>query len=146
MISITKEFTFDMAHLLENHEGKCKNLHGHTYKLLISVNSIFDDAYDMVVDFSELKEFVNRVIIDKLDHAFAYNKNSKDVVEIGISKLLEENNRKTFAFNFRPTAEKMAKYIFESLNFVCVMESKKFRISEVKLYETPTSYASFKED
>ena len=146
MIEITKEFTFDMAHMLENHPGKCKNLHGHTYKLKISATSIFDNNYDMVVDFADLKNFVNTLVVDKMDHAFAYKKTTTDVCEKAIAEILEQNGRKTIAFDFRPTAERMAEHIYKSLNFACVMESKTYRISKVELFETPTSYATYKDE
>ena len=142
MIEITREFAFDMAHMLEKYGGKCLNLHGHTYKLFVTVYSIvYGDTDDMIVDFSELNEFVNKLIVDKFDHCYAYKKNSSDIVELGIAKLLEENGRKTMPLPFRPTVEKLTEYIFKSLNFSCVMEDKRFKVKKVRLYETPTSYA-----
>ena len=67
MFKISKEFSFDMAHLLDGHDGKCQNLHGHTYKLQVEISG---DLYEsgakkaMVIDFSDLKSIVKKTILD----------------------------------------------------------------------------------
>lgn len=127
--TVTKIFTFDSAHRLPDYDGKCADLHGHTYKLEITVSGNptvsdivskirkkkidFGKPYEgMVCDFSHLSIIVNKLIIDKLDH-----KNLNSIFEI-------------------PTAENMVEWIFNVL--WAVFEG---RLKKVRLWETPTSYA-----
>lgn len=65
---ITKEFTFDAAHKLSNHKGKCKNLHGHTYKLHVTIKGK-PNGDGMIIDFSDIKNIVKKYILEKLDHS-----------------------------------------------------------------------------
>lgn len=67
MITVTKIFTFDSAHHLPFHKGKCKNLHGHTYKLEVTVCGRPDEN-GMLIDFGDLKKIVSEKIIEKYDH------------------------------------------------------------------------------
>jgi len=67
---ITKKFTFDSAHKLINYEGKCKNLHGHTYTLFVTIKGEINDTTGMVIDFGEVKKIVKESVIDVLDHAY----------------------------------------------------------------------------
>ena len=79
MFKVSKEFSFDMAHLLDGHDGKCQNLHGHTYKLQVEVcgNLYASGAKQgMVIDFSDLKSIVKRAVLDPMDHAFIYDQTS----------------------------------------------------------------------
>lgn len=143
-LTITKEFTWDMAHMLAGHLGLCKNLHGHTYKMHVKVCSKEDsvcERQDMVMDFKDLKEIIKEKIIDSFDHSFAYWKGSGDPVEIQIADALTKNGRKVVPLNFRPTAEKMAIYFHGLLKED--LESKGFEIKNIKLWETPTSYAEY---
>lgn len=121
VIKLTKSFTFDSAHFLPDHKGKCSNMHGHTYRLEVTVvrdngkliNGGSDDG--MVIDFSDLKDVVKAEVIDKIDH-----------------KVLNE------VLPFRTTAENMAAHIF------CVLTDKLqlrgVNIDKIKLWETPDSY------
>jgi 6-pyruvoyltetrahydropterin/6-carboxytetrahydropterin synthase len=149
-LSITKEFTWDMAHMLANHQGVCKNLHGHTYKMLVKVakinNSINSDNNNegMVVDFSELKDIVQKNIINKFDHSFVYWSNSPDQLEHEIANLLKKYERKVIAVEYRPTAEEICINFFRNLN----MELSKINIKviNIKIWETPTSFAEIKSE
>lgn len=141
MIKISKEFSFDMAHLLDGHDGKCQNLHGHTYKLQIEVSGeLYADGAKrgMVMDFSDIKQQVKSLILDHLDHAFIYDKFSER--ETKIAQLLEEMHLKTFALETRTTAEEMARFIFYRLKTHSTLA-----ISSVRLWETPTSYCEYNE-
>ena len=129
MISITKEFTFDAAHRLfqqdlsleENQKifGKCCKIHGHTYRLCITVSGPIDNS-GMIIHFSRLKEIVRELVIDKYDHTM-------------LNEMVEYQN-------IPPTAEIMANHIFKILqqNFA----SQKISLCSVVLYETPTSWAT----
>ena len=140
MITITKEFSFDAAHLLENHSSKCKNLHGHTYKLLVTVSKEELDN-NMIIDFSDLKKIVNETIIDKLDHAFLYNSNTKLNYVKEIAKLLEDKGLKTYKFKTRTTCEEMIIVIFDLLEKE--LEKKEIKLLSIKLYEGIGSYAEY---
>lgn len=116
-MSIRKEFEFHAAHHLPNHEGKCANLHGHTYKLFVTIkDGIVTEpnhpAEGMVIDFTQLKKIVNAVVIDLVDHQ------NLDVV-----------------LPFKTTAENMANWMFGQLTLVGLP------VTKIELYETPTACA-----
>ncbi|AOF52247.1 6-carboxytetrahydropterin synthase QueD [Rodentibacter caecimuris] len=141
MFKISKEFSFDMAHLLDNHDGKCQNLHGHTYKLQVEITGDLHEngaKKSMVMDFSDLKNTVKKAILDPMDHAFIYDQTSER--ESKIAALLQELNSKTFAVPFRTTAEEMARFIFNRLKY-----DEKLAVSAIRLWETPTSFCEYSE-
>lgn len=142
MFRISKEFSFDMAHLLDGHDGKCKNLHGHTYKLQVELSGdLVQDGpkSGMVADFSEVKTVVKTLLLDHMDHAFIYDENSER--EQKIAHLLQELNSKTFALPCRSTAENMAHFMFTQLK-----QHSQLPISAIRLWETPTSFCEYRED
>ena len=145
-VSITKEFSWNMAHLLAEHEGLCKNLHGHTYKMQIEVTRKTEDviisdgsSQGMVIDFKELKKLVNVKIVEPLDHAFMYWINSPDAVEHEIGKILIKNGRKVAKVNYKSTAEEMAMNFFTTLTKDLLVLN--IELKSVKVWETPTSFA-----
>ena len=107
MITVTKTVKFDAAHVLTNHQGLCKNLHGHTYRVDISVSQREGEDSDMVIDFKDLKSIAEAVICDRFDHAFIYNTTSPGECEI--AAVVEKNSMRTVAIPFRSTAENLAK-------------------------------------
>lgn len=142
MLKVAKEFSFDMAHLLDGHDGKCQNLHGHTYKLQVIVSGETEDngaKKGMVIDFADLKRAVNELIISPMDHAFIYDQSSER--ETKIAQLLQQLNSKTFALPVRSTAENLAQFIFQRLK-----ENVGFHLHSVRLWETPTSFAEYGEE
>ncbi|QIA75920.1 6-carboxytetrahydropterin synthase QueD [Rodentibacter caecimuris] len=141
MFKISKEFSFDIAHLLDNHDGKCQNLHGHTYKLQVEITGDLHEngaKKSMVMDFSDLKNTVKKAILDPMDHAFIYDQTSERESKIAV--LLQELNSKTFAVPFRTTAEEMARFIFNRLKY-----DEKLAVSAIRLWETPTSFCEYSE-
>ena len=115
-IILTKNFSFDSAHRLENHKGKCKNLHGHTYLLEVSVSGKINNKTGMIIDFGILKEVVNNLIIDKLDHQYL-----NDIID-------------------NPTAENIIQWIW---NILCkTLKKQDAELFMLKLWETPTSSAT----
>ncbi|MFY1026200.1 6-carboxytetrahydropterin synthase QueD [Actinobacillus seminis] len=139
MFKVSKEFSFDMAHILDGHDGKCQNLHGHTYKLQVEVSGdlVPDGAKKgMVVDFTDVKTVVKEAILDPMDHAFIYDTTSER--ECKIATLLNELNSKTFGIPVRTTAEEMARFMFNRLK-------GKLSISAIRLWETPTSFCEYRE-
>lgn len=138
MFKIAKEFSFDMAHMLDGHDGKCRNLHGHTYKLQVEVAGELTESgakRGMVMDYADLKAVVKRQILDFMDHAFIYDLTSEN--ECKVAKLLTDLNSKVYGIPVRTTAEEMAKYIFNKL------EKAGLAVSLVRLWETPTSYCEY---
>ncbi|WP_109077163.1 6-carboxytetrahydropterin synthase QueD [Aggregatibacter kilianii] len=141
MFKVSKEFSFDMAHLLDGHDGKCQNLHGHTYKLQVEVHGdLYQDGakQGMVIDFSDLKKIVNNAILAPMDHAFIYDQTSERESKIAI--LLQELNSKTFGVPFRTTAEQLAQFIFNRLKY-----QEDLPVSAIRLWETPTSFCEYEE-
>lgn len=139
MFKVSKEFSFDMAHILDGHDGKCQNLHGHTYKLQVEVSGdlVLEGAKKgMVVDFTDVKAVVKEAILAPMDHAFIYDTTSER--ECKIAALLNELNSKTFGIPMRTTAEEMARFMFNCLK-------DKLPISAIRLWETPTSFCEYRE-
>ncbi|HGJ8572716.1 TPA: 6-carboxytetrahydropterin synthase QueD [Neisseria gonorrhoeae] len=137
-MKITKIFTFDSSHMLDGHDGKCQNLHGHTYKLEITVSdgTIKGGAKDgMVMDFTDLKAIVKQHITDHFDHAFIYHGGNGR--ESQIAALLEGCNMKTLRLPCRTTAENMA------VEMYCRLKNAGLNVCRVKLWETPTSCAEY---
>ncbi len=143
MITITKEFTFEMAHALWNYDGKCKNIHGHTYKLIVTVQGeIITDKNSpklgMVMDFGELKRIVKENIIDTHDHYLVLNGKSphKDLNFSNYNIELVQYK------DYQPTCENLL------MEFVDILKRnlpENIRLVKLRLYETPTSYAEWTE-
>jgi len=136
MITVTKTIKFDAAHILTNHQGLCKNLHGHTYRVDVSVSQPEGDDRDMVIDFKDLKSIATRLICDRFDHAFIYNTESPGECEI--AAVVEKNGMRTVPIGFRSTAENLARYFFMEL------KSEIPGLTAVKVWETAESCAEFR--
>ena len=108
MFYITKIFHFEAAHALNGYDGKCRNIHGHSYELRVTVkgmplNEPGNPKNGMVIDFHDLKTIVNQEVIDKLDHSFIIGNNMpKDFVEI-----TKQNFDKVVELPYQPTTENM---------------------------------------
>ena len=138
MTTITKTITFDAAHILTNHQGLCKNLHGHTYRVDVSVAG--DESTDMVVDFKELKALAEDAISGRFDHAFIYNTESAGEREI--AAVVEKNGMRTVAIPFRSTAENLAKYFYGLLKPLVPAPSA---LRSITVWETAASSATYSE-
>lgn len=139
MFKTAKQFTFDMAHMLDGHDGKCKNLHGHTYILQVEVSGSLHEQgakKGMVMDFADLKDIVKAHILDKMDHAFIYDTTSER--ETQVADLLNKLNSKTYGIATRTTAEEMTRHIFNVLQI-----EAKLPVSLIRLWETPSSYCEY---
>jgi len=139
MIRITKEFKFEMAHALHGYDGLCKNIHGHSYKLWVTVkgnvrNENGDIKDGMVMDFDVLKLIVKPTIIDKYDHSLVLNANSPHA-NIDLSAF-----EKVFYLPFQPTSENLV------IDFALKIKSKLpegIELNKVVLSETATSFAEW---
>ena len=136
MITVTKTIRFDAAHVLTNHQGLCKNLHGHTYRVDVSVAQGDGDTRDMVIDFKDLKRIASEVVCERFDHAFIYNTESAGEREI--AAVVEKNGMRTVAIPFRSTAENLARMFFGEL------KARIPGLSAVKVWETADSCAEYR--
>ena len=136
MTTVTKTVRFDAAHILTNHQGLCKNLHGHTYRVDVSVAQADGAGGDMVIDFKELKRIATETICDRFDHAFMYSTASEGEREI--AAVVEKHGMRTVALPFRSTAENLAKMFFEELR------EKVPGLASVCVWETADSCAEYR--
>lgn len=143
MLTITKIFERDMGHRLLNHASKCRNLHGHRYKVEITLlwqvqphNWQSDEG--MVVDFSDIKKVVWWWIDDTLDHWYMFQ-SSDPVWATCISLWL-----KVMEVDFAPTAENIVMWVFEQLDRQIIDQFwDKLTLHHIRLYETPTGFVEF---
>jgi len=136
MLTVTKTVKFDAAHVLTNHKGLCKNLHGHTYRVDLSVAQDTADTSDMVIDFKDLKRIAAETICDAFDHAFIYNTASEGEREIAV--VVEKHGMRTVALPFRSTAENLARH------FHALLQPKIPGLCAVKVWETADSSAEYR--
>jgi 6-pyruvoyltetrahydropterin/6-carboxytetrahydropterin synthase len=131
-MKIAKEFRWEMGHRLPEHFGLCKNIHGHSYKMIVEFEGELDQN-QMVIDYYDVEKIINPVI-ERLDHAFMVNKDDKIVLEF-----LEKMNSKKVVVDFNSTAENICTYLLKEIK-----KSKlPSNISSVKVrvYETQFDYA-----
>ena len=137
MYTLKTEASFDSAHFLAGYEGKCSNIHGHRWKIIVEVSkeelSNEIQTRGMVVDFGTLKSDL-RQLADQLDHALIIEKDS--LKPLTLQALLEEGFR-VITFEFRPTAENFSKYIYDE------MQNKGYPVKQVVVYETPENGAAY---
>ncbi len=141
-IRITKQFTFETGHALYGYDGKCKNVHGHSYKLSVTVigTPITDNnhvKYGMVIDFSDLKKIVKEEIVDVFDHATVFNQNTPHVE---LAKELEKREHHVILVDYQPTSENMV------IDFAKKIKSRlpdEIRLHSLRLQETDSSFAEW---
>lgn len=133
MFSITKEVYFCYGHRLMHHAGKCRNLHGHSVKAAITVSAEQLDQQAMVCDFSDIRDCAEAYIETQLDHNFLLHKDDP------IIPALVENNERFMRLDEHPTAEVLAKMIFQYI------KTQGFAVEQVDLWETSSSFASYRE-
>ncbi|HCY75231.1 MAG TPA: 6-carboxytetrahydropterin synthase [Ignavibacteriales bacterium] len=131
-MKIAKEFRWEMGHRLPEHFGLCKNIHGHSYKMIVEFEGELDKN-QMVIDYYDVEKIVNPVI-EKLDHAFMVNKKDKVVLEF-----LEKINSKMVVVDFFATAENICSYLLSEIK-KCSLPSNISSI-KVRVYETQFDYA-----
>ena len=144
IIKITKQFSFEMAHALRNYDGLCRNIHGHSYKMDITLagQPLHDESSPkngMVMDFGDLKKLVNEEIISLLDHALVLNaKTDAQLIET-----LKQNFEKIVVVEFQPTTENLLNFIANKLK---TRLPENVNLCRIRLRETDTSYAEWCED
>ena len=141
-IRITKQFSFETGHALYGYDGKCKNVHGHSYRLDVTVigSPITDSSnvkYGMVIDFSDLKKIAKEEIVDVFDHATVFNKNTQHV---DLARELKSRGHNVLLVDYQPTSEMMV------IDFAEKIKSrlpKNIKLHSLKLQETATSFAEW---
>ncbi len=141
-IRITKSFGFETAHALYGYDGLCKNVHGHSYKLDVTVmgtpiNDPKNVKYGMVIDFKDLKKIVKSEIVEVFDHATVFNQNTPHVE---LAKIMEQNGHKVIFMDYQPTTEEM---IIDFASKIQAKLPKNVTLHHLRLRETSSSYAEW---
>lgn len=132
-MNITLEHWFSMGHTLHEYDGKCAHLHGHNYRLLVTISSDVLDSQGMVMDFSDLKKSIRDVVDDRFDHTFAvYYKDPR-------AEALQKIEPNLVVTKGNPTVEYLANEIKDG--FVAYFAPDTRRIERVQLWETNNAYA-----
>lgn len=141
-IRITKQFSFETGHALYGYDGKCKNVHGHSYKLSVTViGTPIDDStnvkFGMVIDFGDLKKIVKEEIVDQFDHATVFNQNTP---HIELANELKSRDHHVILVDYQPTSENM---VVDFAQRITSRLPKNIRLFSLKLQETETSFAEW---
>ncbi len=141
-IRITKQFSFETGHALYGYNGKCKNIHGHSYQLYVTVigkpiSNSNHVKFGMVIDFSDLKKIIKEEIVDVFDHATVFNKNTPHVE---LAKELADRGHDVILVDYQPTSEMMV------IDFAEKIKNRlpnTIKLHALKLQETTTCYAEW---
>ena len=141
-IRITKEFTFETGHALYGYDGKCRNVHGHSYHLSVTVIGIPIEEeghikLGMVIDFGDLKKIVKEEVVDPFDHATIFNRNTPHVA---LAATLEESGHKVILADYQPTSENM---VIDFAKKISARLPDYARLHSLRLRETGTAYAEW---
>lgn len=141
IIRVTKEFSFEMAHALLHYDGPCRNIHGHSYRLFVTISGMpvsdpENPKNGMVIDFFVLKNIVSKEIINVFDHAIAIS-SEDDNDKIAIFRGMFGN---TVVVDYQPTCENLVTDFAERIKRRL---PDRVKLHSLKLYETATSYAEW---
>lgn len=141
-IRITKQFSFETGHALYGYDGKCRNVHGHSYRLSVTViGSPLSDSnnvkFGMVIDFSDLKKIVKEEIVDVFDHATVFNKNTP---HIELAKELSDRGHNVILADYQPTSEMM---VIDFAQKIKKRLPQNISLHSLRLQETATSFAEW---
>ena len=129
---LTRCFTFDAAHRIVGHPGKCSYLHGHTYHLEVTVGAAQLNSLGMVIDFDDLRTLVRKAVLDRWDHATLLAET--DPLVSAIAGVQADRPEKVVCFKHNPTAEILTRQAWEAIRQVLPANLQLFR---VKIEETP---------
>jgi 6-pyruvoyltetrahydropterin/6-carboxytetrahydropterin synthase len=140
-IRLTKQFSFEMSHALLNYDGLCRNIHGHSYKLQITVTGkpvqVAGNPKDgMVIDFSILKKIINEQIVSQLDHSLMINEQAPLDKLNALGQMYERHH----VVPFQPTSENLVVYISEKVKSIL---PEPIELFSVRLYETANSFVEW---
>ena len=131
MFRVTRELTFCYGHRLLNYEGKCRHLHGHNGRVVITLEAAELDALGMVMDFTRIKRVVSTWIDETLDHRMLLHRDDPAL------PFLRQQGEPVFVMDVNPTAENIAKLIYD------FAAAQNFPVVEVSLWETESCYATY---
>jgi len=141
VIRVTREFSFEMAHALKNYDGPCRNVHGHSYRLFVTLagTPVHDDKNPkngMVIDFTELRDLVLREIISLFDHSVVVsNDYDRDKME-----MMKKTFGNTVVVGYQPTCENLVADFAERIRHKLTVGTS---LHSLRLYETAKSYAEW---
>lgn len=146
IVRLTKKFSFEMAHALHGYDGLCAHLHGHSYRLAVTVSGpILNDSENpkngMVMDFGDLKKIVQEEIIDRCDHALMLNKSQE--AEVVVADSQSELFQRVVFVDYQPTSENML------VDFAARIKNrlpKQIKLLRLILHETDNSAAEWWEN
>ncbi|MBE6177081.1 MAG: 6-carboxytetrahydropterin synthase [Rikenellaceae bacterium] len=141
VIRLTKEFSFEAAHALEGYEGPCRNIHGHSYRLFVTIKGEpSEDPADpnrgMVFDFGRLKQIVHEEVVDRLDHALML----EDTPSCSLCSQLPEELPNLVRLNYRPTCEHL---LADFAARIAARLPEGVMLYSLRLHETATSFAEW---
>lgn len=141
-IRITKQFSFETGHALYGYDGKCKNIHGHSYQLFVTVigkpiSNSEHVKFGMVIDFSDLKKIIKEEIVNIFDHATVFNKNTPHVE---LAKVLSDRGHNVILVDYQPTSEMM---VIDFAKKIKKRLPNTIELHSLKLQETKTSFAEW---
>ena len=132
MYQVSREIDFCYGHRLLNYEGKCRWLHGHNGRAVVTLEDQRLNHCGMVIDFTEIKQYVSKWIDEHLDHRMILHQDDP------LLPFLRDQQQPLYIMDANPTAENIAKLIFEQI------EQEGYPVVEVRLWETPSSFATYK--
>ncbi len=143
MLALTRKFTFEMAHALSGYDGACRHIHGHSYKLFVTIEGqpqqdTSSPKLGMVIDFSELKRVVNSAVVDRYDHALVLKSGA---VPQELVAAMKEQWSNIIEVDYQPTCENM---VVEFYELISKGLPEGVKLSELKLYETENSYVTYR--
>jgi 6-pyruvoyltetrahydropterin/6-carboxytetrahydropterin synthase len=143
-VRVTKYYEFEMAHALWNYDGLCQNIHGHTYKLYVTVvgepiQNPHDKKNGMVIDFGDLKRIVKDELVDRFDHSLVVYKEAPHEKLLGLKEMYNRHH----VVDFQPTCENLVIHFAQK---ILPLLPAGIKLKNVKLYETSTSYAEWDAD
>ncbi len=141
MMLLTKIFHFDMAHVLKDYDGPCRNIHGHSYELRVTVkgepiNDPQSPKNGMVMDLHDLKCLVNEQIVNRLDHAFVLS----SAMPTDFLEIVQRDFEKVVVVDYQPTSENLILYMVHRLQKVLPQQ---VTLHKIMLQETPGSYVEW---
>lgn len=140
-IRITKMYDFEMAHVLKDYDGPCRNIHGHSYKLYVTITGAPNPDKDspkrgMVMDFKDLKSIVKKHIVDRFDHALVINSETDRAMTESMQKHME----KIILVDYQPTSENL---VADFASIIRANLPSSVELHNIRLWETATSYAEW---
>lgn len=142
-VAIAREIQCDVGHRIAGHEGACRNVHGHRYRILVTASGIVsqksgESEFGMVADFGFLKEIMMTEIHSNIDHGFMICKNDEPLLSF-----LQTQGQRLLVLDGPPTAENLAIWCYNKMAEACHNKGRTVQIRSVTVWETPNCYAEY---